>query len=198
MQPYRRRDIRHLTFAPDSAEENLRPAAIETFVDGWFSQPFTPLAHDLFEFVTFACGEQHSGYLFKAHHGIADGWSMALLSNHVKRAYEQPDAPDDASPAYGAFLAQQQSYQTSSRFAVDRDWWRGYIDEYRDCFPDNSPIVATEGISCSTWLEPAMINRLYGLCDRYRCTLNTLFIALFALYRARVWGRKRRTRRAVS
>ena len=113
---------------------------------------------------------------------------MALLSNHVKRAYEQQDVPDDASPAYSAFLAQQQSYQASTRFAVDRGWWRDYIDEYRDCFPDSSPIVTTEGISCSTWLEPAMINRLYRLCNRYGCTLNTLFIALFALYRAIVWG----------
>lgn len=43
-----------------------------------------------------------------------------------------------------------------------------------------------------------MINRLYRLCNRYGCTLNTLFIALFALYRARVWGGKRRNRRAVS
>ncbi len=34
-----------------------------------------------------------------------------------------------------------------------------------------------------------MINRLTG-CNRYGCTLNTLFIALFALYRARVWGGK--------
>lgn len=191
VQPYRWRDIRHLTFAPDSAEQRSRSAASEAFVDKWLSQPFTPLENDLFEFVTFTCGEQHSGYFFKAHHGIADGWSMALLSNHVKRAYEQPDTADDAPPAYSAFLAQQQSYQRSSRFAVDRDWWRCYIDEYRDCFPDNSPIVATEGISCSTWLEPAMINRLYGLCDRYRCTLNTLFIALFALYRARVWGEEK-------
>lgn len=191
VQPYHWRDIRHLTFSPDYDKENLRPAAIETFVDEWFRQPFTLLAHDLFEFVTFTCGEQYSGYLFKAHHGIADGWSMALLSNHVKRAYEQQDVPDDASPAYSAFLAQQQSYQASTRFAVDRGWWRDYIDEYRDCFPDSSPIVTTEGISCSTWLEPAMINRLYRLCNRYGCTLNTLFIALFALYRARVWGEEK-------
>lgn len=106
VQPYHWRDIRHLTFSPDYDKENLRPAAIETFVDEWFRQPFTLLAHDLFEFVTFTCGEQYSGYLFKAHHGIADGWSMALLSNHVKRAYEQQDVPDDASPAYSAFLAQ--------------------------------------------------------------------------------------------
>ncbi len=36
-----------------------------------------------------------------------------------------------------------------------------------------------------------MINRLYRLCNRYGCTLNTLFIALFALYRARVWGEEK-------
>ena len=53
VQPYHWRDIRHLTFSPDYDKENLRPAAIETFVDEWFRQPFTLLAHDLFEFVTF-------------------------------------------------------------------------------------------------------------------------------------------------
>ncbi|MDH8639183.1 hypothetical protein QIH23_27025, partial [Klebsiella pneumoniae] len=61
VQPYHWRDIRHLTFSPDYDKENLRPAAIETFVDEWFRQPFTLLAHDLFEFVTFTCGEQYSG-----------------------------------------------------------------------------------------------------------------------------------------
>lgn len=45
VQPYHWRDIRHLTFSPDYDKENLRPAAIETFVDEWFRQPFTLLAH---------------------------------------------------------------------------------------------------------------------------------------------------------
>lgn len=186
--PFQPHAIRHMAF--DTAHAALHPRPIETFLNDWLRQPFTLLESDLFEFVTFSCGEQQGGYLFKAHHGIADGWSMALLSDQVKRAYEHPDASQQA-PAYLSFVAQQNAYQASARFAADRAWWRAYIEEYRDCFPEKTPISATQGISCSVWLDTGMINRIYRLCDRYHCSLNTLFIALFALYRGRVWGEEK-------
>ncbi|WP_294843787.1 amino acid adenylation domain-containing protein [uncultured Gilliamella sp.] len=191
--PYQSRAIRHVTFTDNFVAQKSYPHILETFQTELFSQPFQLLESDLFELISFTCGEQQGGYFFKAHHAIVDGWSMSLLTDHIKWAYENPHEEwlDSLPPSYLNFLTQQDNYQASGRFAADHLWWQRYISEHIDCFPEKTPIVETGGISSTIWLAPDMIERIYRLCDNYKCSLNVLFIALFTLYRARVWGEEK-------
>lgn len=191
--PFQPRTFRHITFNEPLIAQEAYPAELAQFQRELFAQPFTLLANDLFELLSFTCGEQQGGYFVKAHHAIVDGWSMSLLTDHLKWAYEHPDQQwsDPLPPSYPQFLVQQQDYQDSARFTADRQWWKEYINEHLDCFPEKKPITETKGINCTTWLAHDMIDRIYRLCDRYDCSLNVLFVALFALYRARVWGEEK-------
>lgn len=191
--PFEPRTFRHITFNEPIIAQQAYPAEFAEFQRALFAQPFTLLESDLFELLTFTCGDQQTGYFVKAHHAIVDGWSMSLLTDHLKWAYEHPDEQwtDPLPPSYPQFLVQQQDYQDSARFTADRQWWKDYIKEHIDCFPEKTPITETKGISCTTWFSHDMIDRIYRLRDRYDCSLNILFIALFALYRARVWGEEK-------
>ncbi|OCG21787.1 non-ribosomal peptide synthetase [Gilliamella sp. App4-10] len=191
--PFEPRTFRHITFSEPIIAQQAYPAEFANFQRKLFAQPFILRENDLFELISFSCGEQQGGYFVKAHHAIVDGWSMSLLTDHLKWAYEHPNQQwtDPLPPSYPRFLAQQQDYQNSARFIADRQWWKNYINEYIDCFPEKKPITETNGIACTTWLAHDMIDRIYRLCDRYSCSLNLLFVALFALYRARVWGEEK-------
>lgn len=119
-------------------------AELERFVCRGAAEPMQLSDEFLFRFAMFRLNKGRTGYTYRFHHAIADGWSVQLLSERIADLYEaeRSDGTDGAHkaesaeregkaelPGYLALLERERLYAASPRFERDRRFWRAQFAE---------------------------------------------------------------------
>ncbi len=158
--------------------------------------PFAINGHDLFRFYMFRLNAREGGYYIKIHHLLADAWTFIQLGNQIMRYYhallrDRPILPERL-PSYLDYVASQQAYFTSDRFARDRAYWRQRFDE----LPDFTSLKAhgadaqTLRAHRRTFVLPRKLSlKIQEHCLMYKTSPFTLFLASLAIYINRVTGK---------
>ena len=91
------------------------------------SSPLFAEGSDLYRFTLLQIDDKTCGFLLSIHHIISDAWSMVMLSNEVKRRYQ--DLMDGImnhpqNPSYLDSIEDEKNYLSSNRCIYDAAFWR--------------------------------------------------------------------------
>jgi amino acid adenylation domain-containing protein len=78
---------------------------------------------ELFEALLLKLSESEYWYVVVAHHLMCDGWGFINLAHALAAHYKQ-GAQDQSVLCWRDIAASDENYQTSERYARDRDYWR--------------------------------------------------------------------------
>ncbi|MFB5265660.1 amino acid adenylation domain-containing protein [Paenibacillus enshidis] len=162
--------------------------------------PFRLTEGPLYTFALCAIRESSSAILIKLHHVIADGWSVALLTDQLWAIYDSLQTgkenmeslvqPPTSGGIQGSNLqdavVQENNYKNSRRFEQDRRFWLEKFDE----MPETQLRSAADlrGKRKSFQLSGALSAAARKLVGRTASSLNLLFIALYYVYVNRMEG----------
>jgi amino acid adenylation domain-containing protein len=167
------------------------------FCDETMARPFSGQWGDLFYAVRLKMGGRGSGYFLKAHHLVADGWTLSMLSEQIHRIYEDLKAHkppvDSDSPAYLDYLAAERDYLNSAQARQDREFWHHRLlplpNEVRLSYrqADDTDIRAGDS-KCS--LPAEAVDSLRRFCREAdtRATVYEVLLAALSVYIFRIGG----------
>ncbi|KOC87586.1 non-ribosomal peptide synthetase [Winslowiella iniecta] len=160
-----------------------------------FIQPFTLYDCLLWRCHVIKVSGNLSLWLINAHHLIADGSSIALLSRLIFERYKQllNGKPLTVLPGtgYGEFIAYDRHYLASPRYQLDRDFW---LNRFED-FPP-SALERRQGYGEEkTWpssqimrnLPLARYQQLGDYAERHGASVMHFMTALLACCLGRLW-----------
>ncbi|MFC3803310.1 amino acid adenylation domain-containing protein [Cohnella sp. GCM10012308] len=114
----------------DLSGETDPDAELERFVRRGAAEPMQLADEALFRFTMFRLDGGRTGYTYRFHHAIADGWSVQLLSERIGDLYEADrtdrsgSAGESGNSGYFALLERERQYAASPRFERDRRFWQ--------------------------------------------------------------------------
>ncbi|RKH41422.1 non-ribosomal peptide synthetase, partial [Corallococcus sicarius] len=145
----------------------------------------------------FAVSSTEHLLLLKLHHTVSDGWSMGLLVHELGVLYTaltsgtQATLPD-LPLQYGDFSVWQRESLRGEVLASQLEWWRSRLDPRAVLsLPTDRPRSAqvdTRGMTVSSVLPPALVQRLTALAGQEGTTLFTVLLAGFKLLLLRYSG----------
>lgn len=146
---------------------------------------FKLIDSSLYYFCIFKLNNQHSGFLGKFHHLIADGWSINILCAQVYEFYEKllkgEPIEDDAEYSYLEYLQQEQKYLNSERCIKNRTFWMEKFQELPEpIFKDN--IASIAGNRITYLLDKDVSFKIKEFVTQNKTSLNIFFIALVLIY----------------
>ena len=158
-------------------------------------KPFVMLDQPLFYFALLKIEPEGYGFFVRIHHVIADAWSLVDLGNEVIRYYNllQKDEPlpEGVNPSYTDFLAREEDYLRSQRFAADQAFWREKLKMLPEPTQLKSSAETRSGMRAERkgFSLPDKLNRkIKQHCQENRTSVFALFFAALALYLNRVRG----------
>ncbi len=137
----------------------------------------------LYYFVGLKICEGVFGYYVKMHHIIADGWSVQIITNEIKQAYEalkNNKVPISKSDSYKDFIESEKRYLKSDKYIKNKLFW---IDKF-----SNSPkqtydlITNVDGNRKSYYFSEEETRSIEAYCRNNNISLNTFFVGLYNLY----------------
>ena len=92
------------------------------------SKPFHMMNESLCYFAVFRIDANLMGYFIKIHHINADGWSIKLLTEQVKTAYEQiiheKNVSVERKPSYLDYVKREEQYLISEACKTAGEYWK--------------------------------------------------------------------------
>ncbi|GAT70723.1 non-ribosomal peptide synthase MxaA [Planomonospora sphaerica] len=158
--------------------------------------PFDLSRPPLLRVTLLRLAEDEHVLLMSVHHIVADGPSLAVLSDELFAGYRaavtgepEPASPGDVAqfPDYAVWLAGQDP----ESLRADRDYWRDRLDGVPPLLPlpTDRPRTASQGTDsgrCSARLPDEVAQGLRALLRRERCTPYIVLQTAFAAALARV------------
>lgn len=158
--------------------------------------PFEILDSDLFYFAGIRFNESETGFYFKVHHTICDGWSLGLVINQIVDTYRKmkdgEEISDEKMPSYSKFREIEEKYLESERFAVDSMYWKKMFEilpEPQDLKPHGlSQSLASERITLE--IPQDIADEIYRFCEENQTSVYRLFLSTLCAYIFRVASRE--------
>jgi amino acid adenylation domain-containing protein len=133
-----------------------------------------------------------------AHHGVADGWSLALLSQEMGSLYDaflarRPSPLPELSVQYADFALWQRAWLTGAVLERETDHWRRQLAGAPPLLslPADRPRPAVQrfrGATVAHALPPALAEELQRFARQREVTLFILMLAAFATLLQRCSG----------
>ncbi|WP_217593259.1 non-ribosomal peptide synthetase [Cohnella sp. GbtcB17] len=167
-------------------------AELERFVRRGAAEPMQLSDDVLFRFAMFRLDGGRTGYTYRFHHAIADGWSVQLLSERIADLYET-DRTDGTSErwdevktdkegvteaaGYFSLLERERQYAASPRFERDRRFWRAQFAELPE---PPYPLVegSLAGARHSFRIDPELSDAVRRHAEARGVSVHALFAAL--------------------
>ena len=159
-----------------------------------FARPFDLNAGPLWT-CELVRSDRCSYWLQRYHHLVIDGFGIALIVHAVADAYNRllaGAAPADAGPSYLDFVAEDQQYLASARYARDGEFWGArFVELPAPLFAcksaDAGARVAPSEQVC--WTVPrAQYERMKDFAAGHAYSISHLMLAAIGAYFARVTG----------
>ncbi|MEI2266155.1 non-ribosomal peptide synthetase [Erwinia sp. CGal63] len=177
----------------DLSKASLSIDEAKAFINRQFIRPFNLYGELLWRSIIVKVNESTSFWLINAHHIIADGTSVSLLSKMIMSRYKallaQESLPVATAPGYSEFIAYDHGYLRSDRYHHDREYWinrfaeaPASLLERRQGFQDVQPsFQAVRRISAARY------SQLEAFAARHGGSAMHFFNALIACWFARQW-----------
>ncbi|MFC0212779.1 amino acid adenylation domain-containing protein, partial [Paenibacillus chartarius] len=149
-----------------------------------------PLLHaPLYAFTLLKLARDRYRLIFKLHHLITDGYSLAYTINETMSVYTQllddSDIPLEEKPSYLNYAASEKEYEASDRFAKDRQFWMNAfqtIPAPSDLKPFD-PFAGSSAAKQSRYrLDAELREQVKAFSREQNRSMFTLFLALYAVY----------------
>ncbi|QGQ96128.1 amino acid adenylation domain-containing protein [Paenibacillus psychroresistens] len=185
------------TYEPQILKKVDFSAALDpqTAYEAWLNEesriPFVLENKWLFEFILFKLQDNKNGYYVKLHHLISDGWSIQIMTEQLRKCYEQLISGHsihyEKAPSYIEYIEKERGYLHSSRFEKNKTFW---MEKFRG-MPEGLLAVSSEDCSAkrkSFLMEQELTERLQKFIFKKGVSLNTFFVALMAVYQQKMTG----------
>ncbi|OMD43340.1 hypothetical protein BSK56_24175, partial [Paenibacillus borealis] len=196
-EPYQYYVPHHKTPFPliDFSTSNNPNEALELWTQQQAAIPFQFENNPLYYVALFKISDDELGYLIKAHHIIADGWSGQAWLQDTLEIYEKlakgENNPVGRSSNFLDFADHEENYLRSNRYIKDKKFWLHRYQDYE------SPTVmgTSKGVSGdsagrrkSFLLNKELSDRIREKLDENRVSLNAWFVSLILAYLNRTTG----------
>jgi len=150
-----------------------------------FKKSFNLSNEHLFYFAIYKTSNKNYGILFKIHHIISDGWSIALIQNQACELYTKlihsQEITFNENHTYTNFINSEEKYITSKRFTKNKDFWTKKLKNPPPEFLYNSA-VSVAGVRSSIEINTQLSTQIKDFIHHKKCSLNTFFTAAMLIY----------------
>lgn len=150
----------------------------------------------LFYFAILKMNENESGFYFKIHHLISDGWSIIHATNEIMRYYtlleNGESLEEEIKPSYIEFIEKEAEYETSLKFEKDREYWNtvfNSIPEITTLKTRTTSSVSTKAKRKTQIIPSKLSAKIQEYCNENKTSVFALFLSAIAIYVNRITGK---------
>lgn len=159
--------------------------------------PIPMIDNRLYYFAFLNISHSECGLYAKFHHIISDAISIVEFSNQVMDNYQRLLSGELSEmtkrPTYLDYIAQEQVYLHSKRYAYDRDYWTKKFEDFPEATilkPKKKSDLRTEAQRKVYVLNETFSERVREFCNKTGISVFALFLSALAIYINRVTGKK--------
>ncbi|AIY42364.1 Peptide synthetase [Collimonas arenae] len=164
------------------------------YVEQVFKQPFDLYGGLLWKTELVCISPSRYLWLLCYHHLVADGistsQSFASIASGYNRLLGLDTTVAEAAPSYLDFIAKDRDYATSSRFALDKEFWRSRFAQLPARLVNGDSALAAKDLAPSEqvyWsLSRAQFDQLTGYATEHGFSASDFVLALISVYFARI------------
>ncbi|MFE7676811.1 amino acid adenylation domain-containing protein, partial [Streptomyces albidoflavus] len=178
----------------DLTTEKEPRAVAEQWMRADLKRPFDLAAGPLFVEALFRVGQDRYLWYQRIHHAVIDGYGLAILVRRVAEVYTALVAgrswEETAFGSVGLLLDDEVSYQGSSNFHQDREYWLERLADRPEVvsLADGPAVTSSSFLRQTAEIAPEAADRLTSVARSASATLPRLLIAAVALYTHRRTG----------
>ena len=106
------------------------------WLESGIKQPFAIEEEPLYFIAMIKLEKDRTGYVFKLHHLISDGWSFKLISDQISHMYEaliyHTSIREEVLPSYLNYIKTECDYLNSNLFLKDKEFWNNKYSNLTD------------------------------------------------------------------
>lgn len=182
-------------FSVDMVDFSCREEPEKAFSD-WCeeqaSKPFCMTNERLCYFAVFRIHTDSMGYFIKIHHILADGWSIKLLTDQVKTAYEQLIRGEklnvESKPSYLDCVKWEEQYLTSQECGAAGDYWTRKLNGLPEQKHQRGKIGDTSGNRKTFIIEESKQRKIQEYLKVNHLSLQSFFLCIAYIYEYKVSG----------
>lgn len=155
--------------------------------------PFNIIDSELFRINIFKFPNGHGGFNANFHHLVSDAWTMSLFLSEVISYYSSlvhgKELVQTPFPSYIDYISQEKEYMDSKRFQKDKEFWNGLFDSepiFSHISSEATSSLSTASKRISFELPSKLYNLINELCQKYKCSIYTFFMAIYSIYIAKL------------
>ena len=155
--------------------------------------PFNLIDSELFSINIFKYPDGHGGFNANFHHLVSDAWTMSLFLNEVISYYSclihGKELDLNPFPSYVDYIAQEKEYTDSKRFQKDKEFWNELFDSepiFSRISSEATSSLSTASKRISFELPSNLYTQINELCQKYKCSIYTFFMAIYSIYIAKL------------
>ncbi|MGS0744065.1 condensation domain-containing protein, partial [Glaciimonas sp. GG7] len=157
-------------------------------------QPFDLYGGLLWRMALIRASPTRYYWLLCYHHLIADGVSGTQSFTSIASAYNRLLGRDtttaEAAPSYLDFIAKDQDYSSSARFALDEKFWRQRFTQLPARLVSGDSALSAETLAPSEqfyWsIERPLFKKMTAFAAAHGCSASDFMLALTSVYFARI------------
>ena len=167
------------------------PKELEKQAEKIVRKPFKLENSELFKFYIFKFKNGQGGFMPIIHHLIADGWTLALISNEIIKTYsalkQNEEIETKAIYSYIDYIKSEQQYLESEKYKKDKTYWEEKFAQIPEVAtipgsklnPDESNPA---GNRKQFKLETSEVEKIKKYCKENKISLYNFFMAVYAIY----------------
>lgn len=153
--------------------------------------PFKIENSELFQIYIFKFKNGQGAFMPNVHHLISDGWTFALISNEVIKAYsaliENKEVETKAIYSYLDYIKSEQEYMQSEKYQKDKSYW----EEKFATIPEvatipgskaNGDLNNPEGNRLKYKLDELQVSKIKQYCKENKISIYNFLMAIYAIY----------------
>lgn len=183
--PYEPFSVKRVLLEDEKDLEELSEQAV--------SKKFDFFDFKLFWFTLFKFKDNTGGLNVTFHHIISDAWTMSLFVDEVMNIYSKllngEIIDESENTSYLDFAKSEQDYFNTTRFQKDKEFWNTFFDSEPEpslISDQKEKVISTSAKRKVYVLDKNLYSKLNDFCKEHKCSLYTLFMAVYSLYLARL------------
>ena len=155
-------------------------------------KPFHMMNERLCYFAVFRLNADTMGYFIKIHHILADGWSIKLLTDQVKMAYEQiihgGKEKLECKPSYLNYVKQEEQYLVSKTCKTAGNYWKKMFWPLPEQSQKSIRVEDIQGNRKTFFFEEDIQKKLEEYLKKNNLSVHSFFLCVAIIYEYKVSG----------
>lgn len=126
-------------------------------------------------------------FVLTAHHLIADAWTMSLVLEQIYENYKHIIAHEEIdlspNPSYLDFIKSQESYMTSNKFEIDKQFWQDQFKTLPNIVSFKKNIKASIHANRKIFsLKKSLVEKINEFCKNHSISNYIFLFSIFNIY----------------